>query len=438
MFGGLDGWALVRWPRKFMGSLRRRIVPLQSGIEIRLEDLAPVWLRHNDDFRPLSDNGTRIGSTQEMSMAQAYAPPATARKSELMLPAAGGSVPSVEQSAMPNMPASSAFVRDYILPHQGLLQTQGVLVPLLKIIEMLETYGDCPSVVLEAKTSDEECVDLYSIRDTLGQVTLKDHTHRVARHGMALLAQNYKDAEPLVPKMLVACLGHDLGKIPAFRASGIYSMRDHPAVSIVKVKEAFQGHDVFWLDEVCDVIGAHHRHVRDGFASLLKEADGRAREEEVARTSQSMEIKRWDDWFKVPEFLELLDPLINYGNATKGKKEDWVGVTVDGVAYCQTSALYGVVRDLARQKRVVDIHLFRASDKDDILRRLVKSLDTAGALGEKIGEGFYGRKYTFTLRTQSKFTAYCLPILEKNFKTPPSSFEERKSSFLALIQAVGQ
>ena len=248
MFGGLDGWALVRWPRKFMGSLRRRIVPLQSGIEIRLEDLAPVWLRHNDDFRPLSDNGTRIGSTQEMSMAQAYAPPATARKSELMLPAAGGSVPSVEQSAMPNMPASSAFVRDYILPHQGLLQTQGVLVPLLKIIEMLETYGECPSVVLEAKTSDEESVDLYSIRDTLGQVTLKDHTHRVARHGMALLAHNYKDAEPLVPKMLVACLGHDLGKIPAFRASGIYSMRDHPAVSIVKVKEAFQGHDVFWLD----------------------------------------------------------------------------------------------------------------------------------------------------------------------------------------------
>ena len=438
--GGWRDSALVRWPRKWMAFLRHRALPGPSTIEITLQDLAPLWLRHNDDFRPLTRAGTRIGTDAEMTMVEAFAPPPRPERNG---PLHTASAPArTDAQAVPpaavTLPASSHLVRDYIMPHQGLLHTQGVLVPLLKIIEMIETYGDCPSVVLESKTSDEECVDLYSIRDTLATVSLKDHTHRVTRHGVAMLAQTYKDPEPLIPKMLVACLGHDLGKIPAFRASGIYSMRDHPAVSIVKVKEAFEGHDVFWLEEACEVIGAHHRHVRDGFASLLKEADGRAREEEVAYASQSMEIKRWEEWFQVGEFLAVLDPLINQGGATKGRKEEWVGVTLDGVVYCQTSALYGVVRELARQKRVVDIHLLRASDRDDILRRVAKSLGEAGVLAEKIGEGFYGRKYTFRLRSQSQFPVYCLPIVETAFQTSPSAFESRKRSFLKQIQGVVQ
>ncbi len=432
--------AAIRVPLKLLGYVRRQALPAPARLDIRLEELSPLWRRYNDDFRPVTNEGTRIGSGTELSMTEALSSPAAPSPN---LNHAGQSVASVNSgspvaaaSPGPTLSPSSSLIRDYVMPHQGLLQAQGVLVPIVRIIEMLETYGSCPSVVLEAKTSDEECADLYSIRDTLAQVTLKDHTHRVTRHGVALLAKMYKDPEPLLPKLLVACLGHDLGKIPAFRASGIYSMRDHPAISIVKVKEAFEGHDAFWLEEVCEVIGAHHRHVRDGFASLLKHADGCAREEEVAYASQSMEIKRWADWFTVQDFLALVDPLINVGSATKGRKEEWVGITLDGVVYCQTSALYEVVRDLARRKRIVDIHLLRASDKEDVLRSLAKSLGQAGVLSEPIGEGFYGRKYTMRMRSKTTFSAYCLPIVESAFATRPATFEARKQSFLANVDCV--
>jgi hypothetical protein len=336
---------------------------------------------------------------------------------------------------------SSALVRDFIVPYQGILETQGVLAPVLRMVDVLEEYGQCPSVVLEAKTQDEEADDLVSIRDTLAQVNLKDHTHRVTKHGIEGLLATYKDPEPLIPKMLVACLGHDLGKIPGFRASGIYSMRDHPAISVVKLREIFEGQDVFWLDEVCQVIQSHHRYVKDGFATLLKQADGHAREEEVAMVSQSYEIKKWDDWFTAPLFLSTLEPLIN---RTPGKGRtvafprngEWVAFTHKGVVYGQTTALYNVVKDVAKKVKVVDIHLLRQSDREQVMRTLASSLQKAGVLADTIGEGYYGRKYTVRLKNQQQLGVYCVPIVEAALQVNPSELEQRKSGFLSFIEDV--
>ncbi len=440
--------AVVRIPVKLVVDVKQRALPPPEPLIVSLQDLAPIWLRHNDDFRPMMEDGVRVGSGVELTMAQALAPEGSLRPPVVETPIspATGSVVSVAPKATLPMvshaasisgrAASSVLVRDYIVPYQGMLQTQGVLVPIVKMIDLLEEYGQCPSVVLEQKTQDEECGDLYSIRDTLAKVNLKDHTHRVTRHGLGALMASYKDPEPLIPKMLVACLGHDLGKIPAFRASGLYSMRDHPAVSIVKVKEAFEGHDVFWLEEVCQVIGAHHRHVKDGFSSLLKQADGRAREEEVAYVTQTMEIKRWEDWFTVPEFMALIEPLINMGEGSAGRKQEWVAVSVGGVVYCQTSALYGLVKELARNKKIVDIHLLRMSDKEEVMRRVAKSLGTAGVLADPIGEGFYGRKYSLRLKSKKQVGVYCVPIAEAAFQTTPSVLQQRKTGFFTLIEEV--
>ena len=436
--------AIVRLPLKLLLGVKQRALPPPEPLVLSLQDLSPIWLRHNEDFRPTHEDGVRMGSGIEMSMAEALTPQSTVITSAAPAPVApavpGGtrvSQPSVPVAASPTFRSpSSQLVRDFVMPYQGMLQTQGVLVPIVRIIDLLEEYGQCPSVVLEQKTQDEECGDLYSIRDTLAQVNLKDHTHRVTRHGLAVLLASYKDPEPLIPKMLVACLGHDLGKIPAFRQSGIYSMRDHPAISIVKVKEAFEGHDVFWLEEVCQVISAHHRHVKDGFASLLKQADGRAREEEVAYVTKTMEIKKWEDWFVAAEFLALVEPLINRGEPTGSRKSEWVAVSVHGVIYCQANSLYGLVKELARNKQIIDIHLLRASDREEVMRRLARSLAQAGVLSEPIGEGFYGRKYTFRLRSKKQYGYYCVPIVESAFATAPSELEQRKTAYFTQIEDV--
>lgn len=436
---------LVRYPLKAVTSAKRLPLIQPAPIVVSLEELAPVWLRHNHDFRPAQGEVGRTMTAPAMTMTEALAPapPVTAPIMPSPTLAHPGEQPT---PIMPSVAAttrvqSSALVRDFIVPYQGILETQGILVPVLRMVDVLEEYGQCPSVVLEAKTQDEEAGDLISIRETLAQVTLKDHTHRVTKHGIENLLATYKDPEPLIPKMLVACLGHDFGKIPGFRQSGIYSMRDHPAISVVKVKEIFEGKDVFWLDEVCQVIQSHHRYVKDGFATLLKQADGQAREEEVARVSQTYEIKKWDDWFTVPLFLSTLEPLINTTTAkartvSLPRKGDWVALTHKGVVYVQTEQLFGVVRELAKKLKVVDIHLLRQSDREQVLRTLAGSLQQAGVLADTIGDGYYGRKYTLRLKNQKQIGIYCLPIVEAAFQAKPVELEARKSGFYGSIDEV--
>lgn len=442
--------AVVRMPIKVATSMKRIPLVQPAPLEIELEDLAPVWLRHNQDFRPMNGAGLRPMSTPVMSMEEALAPePMAAPVISVQASVDGETLPAVQPSAsttpagsvQPSVVAtkralSSAFVRDFVMPYQGILETQKVLGPILTMIDVLEEYGQCPSVVLEAKTQDEEAGDLYSIRDTLAQVTLRDHTHRVTKHGVAALLAAYKDPEPLIPKMLMACLGHDLGKIPAFRSSGIYTMRDHPGISVMKIREYCAKLDLFWLDEVCEAVQGHHRHMKDTFASLLKEADGRAREEEVAVVTQTMEVKTWDSWFSVPDFLSMIEPMINMGVGEHAKKGEWVAVSIKGVVYCQTKALYGVVKELARAKKIVDIHLLRLSDRDQVLCRLAESLGQAGVLTESIGEGFAGRRYKLRLTTKKEFPIYAVPILEAVFKVTPSVLEQRKEGFFKLVDDV--
>jgi hypothetical protein len=442
-------WAVVRVPVKVATSVKRIPLAQPAPLVISLEELAPVWLRHNQDFRPANGEGLRPIGVPAISMEEALAPmrmPATTDVAEPIVEA-GRTTPVSASAAPPRVvvPApvamtkrvsSSAFMRDFVVPYQGILEMQKVLKPILTMIDVLEEYGQCPSVVLEAKTQDEEAGDLYSIRDTLAQVTLRDHTHRVTKHGLEALVAYYKDPEPLIPKMLMACLGHDLGKIPAFRSSGIYSMRDHPNISVMKIREYCQKTEIFWIDEVCDAIQAHHRHVKDSFASLLKVADGRAREEEVAFVTKTLEIKNWASWFDPQEFLALLEPLINMGGMEPLKKGEWVAVSLQGVIYCQTRPLYGLLKELARQKKIVDIHLLRLSDRDHVLCELAASLGKAGLLSEPIGEGFSGRRYKLRLKTKKEVPIYAVPILESAVTVAPSALEQRKTGFFNLIEDV--
>ena len=437
-------------PVRVVTSVKRMPLVQPEPLVIALEELAPVWLRHNQDFRPANGEGLRPMGMPPMTMEEALSPvsaaaqvlpaanPAQAEKVVQGASAGSGALVVAEKPGvvMTKRVSSSAFVRDFVMPYQGMLETQQVLKPILTIIDVLEEYGQCPSVVLEAKTQDEEAGDLYSIRDTLAQVTLWDHTHRVTKHGVAGLLAAYKDPEPLIPKMLMACLGHDLGKIPAFRSSGMYSMRDHPGISVMKIREYCAQLDVFWLDEVCEAIQGHHRQTKDTFSSLLKEADGRAREEEVAVVTQTLEIQSWDTWFAVPDFLALLEPMINVGGSEHGKKGEWVAIGVKGVVYCQTKALYGVVKELARQKKIIDIHLLRLSDRDRVLSQLAESLGKANVLAEPIGEGFAGRRYKLKLSMKKEIPVYAVPILESAFQIVPSELEQRKEGFFKLVEDV--
>ncbi len=407
-------------------------------IEIDLSELAKdLWLPLNVDFMrldvpPEEEQANDRAREAESDAAQHDDTPESEDCASSDMPP-NQSRP-VSQPLRPEVLQSSALVRDLLVPHQAILEAQRVWVPSLEMVKVLEQYGHCPSVVVTAPEKDEEHSDLYSIRDTLAKVTLKEHTHRVTLLAIKNLKETYRDYEPLVPKMLVAALGHDLGKIPVFRASGIYTMGDHPAVSAMKVQELFAGCDIPWLKESLDAIRGHHRASKGQFDALLRQADGRARELEVAAFSKELKVQPWESWFSVPRLLELMESKIN--QLHRGGR--WSAISMKDTVYMHPDLLLDAARRLSAERKVVDLSLIRLSDREKALRRIVDELRSADVLAVPIGEGFYGRSYQIIMNNPKRRNTlpprnYFVPIKLEVFKVPASDLEARKSGILQII-----
>ncbi|MBX3321306.1 MAG: HD domain-containing protein, partial [Nitrospira sp.] len=392
------------------GETASHVVP--SQIEISLEDLAKdVWLPLNLDFiqqtGELVEEAEPAVSPVENASADPEAAvvpaamttpsvPAPVAASSSALPASppeGGVQTATADLATSSRPVSSgrssALIRDFIMPYQPVIESQRALEPLLTVVKILEEYGDCPSIVTAGVERDEECTDLYSIRDTLAKVTLRDHTYRVTELALALLNQTYRDGDLMIPKVLAAALGHDLGKIPRFRATAAHAMGDHPVVSAIKLQECFAGTSIPWFTEVLDAIKGHHRIGKDRLGVILRQADGQARVKEMILSTREMQEKPLDSWCAGPEVLAIVAPRIN--RPLKGNK--WAAFSLKGVVYVTPDALLEAAKELARQKKIVEMGLIRSTDREETLRRLVKIIGAADLLAMEIGEHFYGRPF---------------------------------------------
>ena len=151
----------------------------------------------------------------------------------------------------------SSFLDDCINPYEKTIETQGVLSVVQSLIDIMEKHGSVPSVVMDAR--DDESLSLVSVRDNLVKISLKDHTYSVTRNMIALLKEEYRDYENLIPKAIIVSLAHDLGKIPELRESGLYNTSKHPLISASKLDELFVGmDDVFWRKDAVEVVREHH------------------------------------------------------------------------------------------------------------------------------------------------------------------------------------
>jgi len=446
-------WGAFRGVRGIADAGEQTSRSIPNQIEISLEDLAKdVWLPLNLDF--IQQTGTLVeeddhGTTPEESVSddtEGTTTPLAATSSPTLTPVVTPSsevqpsFPSGVASAATPEPAptsravssgrSSALIRDFIMPYQPVIESQRALEPLLTVVKILEEYGDCPSIVTAGIERDEECTDLYSIRDTLAKVTLRDHTYRVTELAMAYLKQTYRDADLMIPKVLVAALGHDLGKIPRFRATVAHAMGDHPVVSAIKLQECFSGTPIPWFNEVLDAIKGHHRIGKDRLGIILRQADGQARVKEMILSTQDMQEKPLDSWCGGQELLTIVAPRIN--RSLKGNK--WAAFSLKGVVYVTPDAILEAAKELARQKKVVEMGLIRSTDREDTLRRLVKILGAADLLAMEIGEHFYGRPFDiFTKKAGLKQRGYFVPVKLEAFRIAESELESRKVAFMQLV-----
>lgn len=388
-------------------------------ITVTLSELSTVWLKYNQNFQPQKSDELTLTETEQ---DQALSPYVTSDIQD---------VDNIHVLQRPKI-KSTDFYNEIIEPHRDLLTQQDILDGIYKIIELLDEHGGCPSIVTTSIDKDSETDEIYSVRDTLLKVSLKDHSYRVTKIALKLLKETYreKDYENLIPKMIVTALGHDLGKIPALRESGLYTKADHPLISAQKVNEIFMGKDIIWLNSAVDAIKNHHRQTNDPFTLLLKEADGKAREREVSEVSKDISIKEWDGWFNVRFFLEILKPQINV--IQTGNK--WKAFSFGGTVYCQPDFLYETARKLASESKIIDMTLLRVSEKEMALKKIVDSLKRANVVGNELGEDYYGMFYEIQM-DKAKRKMFLTPLKIDAFGMP-SEIERVKEGYLQVIRSV--
>lgn len=346
---------------------------------------------------------------------------------------------------------------------------------LMAVMEMLDREGDCSSVV-----SGQDEPEKYLQKDTfdmLSGISLVSHSVHVAEEMVEL----FRTSPLIIPKALIAALGHDLGKIPAYRER-MYSLGDHPLISVT-ILEGIDGYkELPYSEEISRAIADHHRKPRGLLGEKLKEADQKARRlemtlsvrigkeaeqtERTQRTNGSTQQKQTKpisekeqsereifyssseeadsatpsevdiEWFEPNEFLSELRPYINrlYGSR-------WYAFSMkNGYVYFQASVFEEVIRKLGKKAGDRNVALM---DMDRELRRnfiytvvnLLKRERDAVARG-LIRDGFMGGYFNVRMRDGKEYRAYYIPLNAEVFGCTVSELENLKVGRLRDIVEV--
>ena len=346
-----------------------------------------------------------------------------------------------------------------------------------EILGLLDREGDCPSVV--GDKSGEGALEKNTY-DMLAGIPLYSHSLDVAEE----LIKAFKGSEAMLPTVLVASLGHDIGKLPSFRKT-LYSMGDHPLISITAL-ESLQDYDRLPnKDEISKAIGDHHRAPKGLIAEKLKDADMAARRMELARKvrahakdpepgpdrteapaspvphtpdarpradreeadKESVFISHAKEekekvslnevplpWFDAEKFLAELKPYINRLDGAR-----WSAFSMpDGHVYFQA----GVIEEAARKlgKGDPDIALMGADRelKRNILYTIVCNLrreKDAIARG-LIKDGYFGGPFIARMKDGREMNFYYTPFNAEAFGETVSYFEGLKEGKIREIEDV--
>ncbi len=392
--------------RTIIAILREKeTAPHEDKIAVSLAELSTLWIRYNNSFEPVIPKGPPqlpaaertievepVKASVENSPVEPQTPKAVRAEPQRTDPA------SVEC-------ATSAFYDEVIEPYRDLLERDKALEGINAMVGILKEQGGCSSIVQQGYDAERE--EVPRIEEILSGVSLRDHTLRTTRIAMQILCDRYGE-KPVayVPVMLIAALGHDLGKIPRFRGNGKYAKADHPVTSAAIVADLFpELIHTHTLGVALQAIREHHQVGKDQVALMLKEADGRARELEIAASDRTGAITPVAEWFDVVEYLERIGRQVNVtqtGNV-------WQAFSFDGTVYFDPEFLYASAQEMALEKNVINIELLRQSDRDIALLKVLKLLRPLNVLGDELGANHIARRYevhTGQSRKRLSFTPF--------------------------------
>jgi hypothetical protein len=402
--------------RTIIAILREKKPPTEK-IVLSLDELCPIWIKYNSSFKP----ATVVKETTEATDTDPKETNASIPHSESAELA--GDLPPSSRAVM----TVQAFYGEVIEPHKEALA--GVLEGINRIMEILEQYGDCPSVVNALADSEKKVAT--RVGDILSKVTLRDHTFNVARIALRLLKETYHDPVGYIPAVIIATLGHDLGKIPQLRKHDKYVKADHPLTSVSIVEEIFEkDKDAHWLKMVVKAIGEHHQSATDQLSELLKEADGKARQLEIEQAEKRASLA-WEEWFDCKELLRRVGATVNVTQTGSAFR----AFSVNDAVYCDPTFLYETAGAMAAEKGVIDIALLRDTDKDKALRRIVESLRKSDVLTLELGKAYTTRKYEVQVEQGKSKRTFLVPVKASAFENR-AEFEAIKASGPPLIKGI--
>ena len=397
-------------------AILREKEPPAEKIVLSLDDLCPTWIKYNSSFKP----ATVVKETAEAASGpeeRALPSPASEDTGTTVdRPGSGKAVMTVQ-----------AFYVEVIESNKEALA--GMLEGINRIMELLERYGDCPSVVNTIADSEKKVAT--RVGDILSKVTLRDHTFNVARIALRLLKDAYHDPVGYVPAVIIAALGHDLGKVPELRSRDKYVKADHPPASASIIEEIFEkDKDAHWLKMVVKAIGEHHQSATDQLSELLKEADGKARQMEIEQAEKRASLA-WEEWFDWKELLRRVGATINVTQTGSAFR----AFSVDDAVYCDPTFLYETAGAMAAEKSIIDVSLLRDTDKDKALRRIVESLRKSDVLTSELGRAYTTRRYEIQIEQGKPKKMFLVPVKASAFENR-AEFEAIKASGPPLIKGI--
>lgn len=96
------------------------------------------------------------------------------------------------------------FWKKYVVPYLNLLYPSGLLPTIQSLMQILEDAQDAPSV----DKLDPETPEAYKV---LTGVTLRKHSITVTQNTFDYMRKNHGDFQPLIGKVIIAGLAHDIG-----------------------------------------------------------------------------------------------------------------------------------------------------------------------------------------------------------------------------------
>lgn len=423
-----------------------RVLPMKEGDdnkkEIALEALSTIWSRHKNTVISLE----QLAGLWRKNAGQIF-------------------VLETESIAFRH-PEILDFYAEHVKDRTFSVTPAGSVVK--EILGLLDREGDCPSVI-NAKGEAEGCLDKNAY-DVLAGIKLYEHTLNVTKEMM----RAFKGSAAMLPKVLIASLGHDLGKLPSYRKT-LYSMGDHPLISLT-ILEGLKGYrELPYKDEVNKAIADHHRNPKGLLGEKLKEADHAARRMEMARNVQEHlnEAEPTPDkpvvppqptpkteadkesifithakeekekvslkelplpWFDGDRFLAELKPYINRLDGPR-----WGAFSMpDGYVYFQTGVLEEVAKKLGKGDPDIALMDSDRELKRNILYSIVCNLrrERDAIARGLIKDGYFGGQFIVKMRDGKEHGFYYTPFNAEVFGEAVSYFESLRAGRIKEIVEV--